>query len=226
MHTFSAWKTGAPYYLTCLAIGLLIAAVFRNSYWGWAAAPFLLIGGFALFFFRDPPRVPSADSNEIVAPADGRIVVVDDLETCPYYDGPCKRIAIFLSLFNVHVNRSPVSGTVYRIEYKPGAFKPAMKTEASELNESNTLYMDSDQGRVTVRQISGLVARRIVCEVKEGQALLAGQRFGMIRFGSLLDVYLPQGTAPLVAVGQTAVAGETVLADFASAEPRRAGAVR
>ncbi|HPX38946.1 MAG TPA: phosphatidylserine decarboxylase family protein [Candidatus Hydrogenedentes bacterium] len=214
MHTFSAWKTGAPHYLTCLAIGLLIAAVFRNSYWGWAAAPFLLIGGFALFFFRDPPRVPSADSNEIVAPADGRIVVVDDLETCPYYDGPCKRIAIFLSLFNVHVNRSPVSGTVYRIEYKPGAFKPAMKTEASELNESNTLYMDSDQGRVTVRQISGLVARRIVCAAEEGQNLELGQKFGMIKFGSRTELYLPPDSEICVTLGEKVKAGTSIVARF------------
>ena len=214
MHTFSEWKTGAPYYLTCLAIGLLIAAVFRNSYWGWAAAPFLLIGGFALFFFRDPPRVPSADSNAIGAPADGRSVVVDDLETCPYYDGPCKRIAIFLSLFNVHVNRSPVSGTVYRIEYKPGAFKPAMKTEASEFNESNTLYMGSDQGRVTVRQISGLVARRIVCAAEEGQNLELGQKFGMIKFGSRTELYLPPDSEICVTLGEKVKAGTSIVARF------------
>ncbi len=214
MHSFSAWKTGAPYYLTCLAIGLLLAAVFRNSYWVWAAAPFLLIGAFALFFFRDPPRVPSADINEIVAPADGRIVGVDDLQTCPYYDGPCKRIAIFLSLFNVHVNRSPVSGTVYRIEYKPGAFKPAMKTEASELNESNTLYMDSDQGRVTVRQISGLVARRIVCVAEEGQNLELGQKFGMIKFGSRTELYLPPDSEICVTLGERVKAGTSIVARF------------
>ena len=214
MHTFSAWKTGAPYYLTCLAIGLLIAAVFRNSYWGWAAAPFLLIGGFALFFFRDPPRVPSADSNEIVAPADGRIVVVDDHETCGNYGGPCRRLAILLSQFNVHVNRSPVSGTVYRIEYKPGAFKPAMKTEASELNESNTLYMDSDQGRVTVRQISGLVARRIVCAAEEGQNLELGQKFGMIKFGSRTELYLPPDSEICVTLGEKVKAGTSIVARF------------
>ena len=141
-------------------------------------------------------------------------VVVDDLETCPYYDGPCKRIAIFLSLFNVHVNRSPVSGTVYRIEYKPGAFKPAMKTEASELNESNTLYMDSDQGRVTVRQISGLVARRIVCAAEEGQNLELGQKFGMIKFGSRTELYLPPDSEICVTLGEKVKAGTSIVARF------------
>ncbi|MGI6461158.1 MAG: phosphatidylserine decarboxylase family protein [Candidatus Hydrogenedentales bacterium] len=214
MHSFSAWKTGAPYYLSCLAGGLILAIFFRNSPWVWAAAPLFFFGGFALFFFRDPPRVCNAEPDEIIAPADGRIVGVDDLETCAYYDGPCKRIAIFLSLFNVHVNRSPVSGTVYRIEYKPGAFKAAMKADASECNEANTLFMDSDQGRVTVRQISGLIARRIVCVAEEGENLEQGQKFGMIRFGSRTELFLPPDTEICVALDEKVKAGTSIVARF------------
>ena len=212
--TFSAWKTGAPYYVTCLVVGVILAVLFRNSAWVWVSVPFFALGAFSLFFFRDPPRVASADADEIVAPADGRIVSVDDLEESPYYDGPCKRIAIFLSIFNVHVNRSPVNGTVYRIEYKPGKFKPAMKDEASELNEANTLYMDSDHGRVTVRQISGLVARRIVCIAEEGSNLEQGQKFGMIKFGSRTELYLPPDTQACVKLNDKVKAGTSIVARF------------
>ena len=212
--TFNAWKVGMPFYLPCLIIGVGWAVVFRESHWVWLSVPFLLFGGFALFFFRDPPRVTSSDAHDIIAPADGRIIAVDDLESTPYYDGPCKRIAIFMSLFNAHVNRSPVTGTVYRIEYKPGEFKPAMKKEASEVNEATTLFMDSDHGRVTVRQIAGMVARRIVCIVEEGHDLEQGQRFGMIRFGSCAELYLPPDTAPCVKLGDKVKAGISVVARF------------
>ncbi|MFO7976011.1 MAG: phosphatidylserine decarboxylase family protein [Candidatus Hydrogenedentota bacterium] len=211
---FNAWKVGLPYYLPCLIIGILLAFVFRNSYWVWLSVPFLLFGGFALFFFRDPPRVTSADTHDIVAPADGRIITIDDLENTPHYKGPCKRIAIFMSLFDAHVNRSPVSGTVYRIEYKPGQFMPAMKKEASEVNEANTLYMDSDHGRITVRQIAGIVARRIVCVVEEDHNLEQGQKFGMIRFGSRAELYLPPDTVPCVKLNDKVKAGISVVAEF------------
>ena len=210
--TFNAWKVGAPLYVACLAVGVILALFFRNSGWIWVSVPFLAAGAFALFFFRDPPRVTSAESNEIVAPADGRIVGVDDLENSPYYEGPCKRIAIFLSIFDVHVNRAPVTGTVYRIEYKPGEFKPAMKDEAGELNEANTLFMDSDLGRVTVRQISGLVARRIICIAEEGHNLEQGQKFGMIRFGSRTELFLPPNAEPCVTLNEKVKAGTTVVA--------------
>lgn len=214
IQTFSAWKAGAPYYLTCLVIGAVLAVLLRNSAWVWVSVPFFAAGAFALFFFRDPPRVTSAESSDIVAPADGRIVAVDELESSPYYDGPCKRIAIFLSIFNVHVNRAPVTGMVYRIEYKPGLFKPAMKSEASDLNEANTLYMDSDHGRVTVRQISGVVARRILCIAEEGQNLEQGQKFGMIRFGSRTELFLPPDSQPCVKLNDKVKAGTSIVARF------------
>ncbi|HOD52028.1 MAG TPA: phosphatidylserine decarboxylase family protein [Candidatus Hydrogenedentes bacterium] len=212
--TFSAWKVGIPYYLPGLLTGAILALLFRNSAWVWTSVPFFLFGGFALFFFRDPPRVTSPDSHDIVAPADGRILAIDELESSPYYRGPCKRIAIFMSVFNVHVNRAPVSGAVYRIEHKPGKFLPAMKREATDVNEANTLYMDSDHGRVTVRQISGILARRIVCIAEEGNELEQGQKFGMIRFGSRAELYLPPDAVPCVKLKQKVKAGLSTVARF------------
>jgi phosphatidylserine decarboxylase len=129
-------------------------------------------------------------------------------------DKPLLRISIFMSVFNCHVNRSPVAGRIERIAYRPGKFINAELDKASEDNERNSLVISTPAGRIGVIQIAGLVARRIVSFVREGESLAAGQRFGLIRFGSRLDVFLPDGAKPLVAVGQTAVAGETVLADF------------
>jgi|SRR5690606_31280729 phosphatidylserine decarboxylase len=182
------------------------------------------------YFFRDPERVTPAREGLVISPADGVVQMIGDFappEELGLGSEPMTRIAIFMNVFNCHVNRAPVSGRIEKTAYRPGKFFNASLDKASVDNERNGLAIRMEDGRaIAVVQIAGLVARRIVCEVKEGQALLTGQRFGMIRFGSRLDVYLPRGTAPLVAVGQTAVAGETVLADFASDEPRRIGAMR
>lgn len=182
------------------------------------------------YFFRDPERVTPAREGLVISPADGVVQMIGDFAPPPELGlgaEPMTRIAIFMNVFNCHVNRAPVSGRIEKISYRPGKFFNASLDKASVDNERNGLAIRMEDGRaIAVVQIAGLVARRIVCEVREGQALLAGQRFGMIRFGSRLDVYLPHGTQPLVAVGQTAIAGETVLADFASAETRRPGAVR
>jgi phosphatidylserine decarboxylase len=129
-------------------------------------------------------------------------------------DKPLPRVSIFMSVFNCHVNRSPATGRVDRIAYRPGKFINAELDKASEDNERNSLVIATPSGQIGVIQIAGLVARRIVCFVREGQSMTAGERFGLIRFGSRLDIFLPEGTKPLVAEGQTAVAGETVLADF------------
>jgi phosphatidylserine decarboxylase len=134
-------------------------------------------------------------------------------------DRPLPRVSIFMSVFNCHVNRSPVAGRIDRIAYRPGAFINAELDKASEDNERNSLVISTPNGRIGVVQIAGLVARRIVSFVREGQSIGAGERFGLIRFGSRLDVYLPEGTKPLVSEGQTAIAGETVLADFRTPEP-------
>src|ERR1700758_2122032 len=168
-------------------------------------------------FFRDPVRVTPVREGIVVAPADGRISMIAQA-TPPAElglgDVALPRVSIFMSVFNCHVNRSPVTGRIERIAYRPGKFINAELDKASEDNERNSLVISTPNGRFGVIQIAGLVARRIVSFVREGQTIGVGERFGLIRFGSRLDVYLPDGAKPLVAEGQTAIAGETVLADF------------
>ncbi len=168
-------------------------------------------------FFRDPVRVTPSRKGVVVSPADGRVSLITNAvppAELGLGDVPLPRVSIFMSVFNCHVNRSPVAGRIERIAYRPGKFINAELDKASEDNERNALVISSAEGRIGVVQIAGLVARRIVSFVREGQVLAAGERFGLIRFGSRLDVFLPAGTQPLVAIGQTAVAGETVLADL------------
>jgi len=161
----------------------------------------------------------------VVAPADGRVSQI--VNAAPpaelgLGDSPLPRVSIFMSVFDCHMNRSPVAGRIERIVYHRGVFLNADLDKASEDNERNALVIAAAGARVAVVQIAGLVARRIVCFAREGQTLSAGERFGMIRFGSRLDVYLPDGTRPLVGVGQTAIAGETVIAELGKSEPARA----
>lgn len=175
-------------------------------------------------FFRDPVRVTPARDGVIVSPADGRVSMI--VTTMPPPElrlgtTPLLRVSIFMSVFNCHVNRAPAAGVIERIVYRPGKFVNAELDKASEDNERNSLVIATVHGRIGVVQIAGLIARRIVSFVREGQALAAGERFGLIRFGSRLDVFLPEGARPLVAIGQTATAGETVLADLQSGEPAR-----
>lgn len=182
------------------------------------------------YFFRDPDRVTPAREGLVVSPADGVVQMIQPAVP-PTELGlgaaPLTRISVFMNVFDCHVNRSPVSGQVETIAYRPGKFFNASLDKASVDNERNGLTLRMEDGRrIGVVQIAGLVARRIVCEVNEGTPLMAGQRFGLIRFGSRLDVYLPDGVEPLVAAGMTTVAGETVIADLTSAEPARRGAVR
>ena len=168
-------------------------------------------------FFRDPVRVTPVREGIVVSPADGRVSMITQVlppAELGLGDRPLTRVSVFMSVFNCHVNRSPVAGRIERIVYRPGVFINAELDKASEDNERNSLVIGTPQGAIGVVQIAGLVARRIVCFAREGQAVNAGERFGLIRFGSRLDVYLPDGAKPLVSVGQTAIAGETVLADF------------
>ena len=188
-----------------------------------------------VFFFRDPDRVTPAREGLMVAPADG--VVMQIVPALPpreleMGDTPRTRISIFLNVFDVHVNRAPVGGRVIKRAYRPGKFINAAFDKASEDNERLALKirLDGPAGDgpvdVAVIQIAGLIARRIRCWVAEGDALLGGQRYGMIRFGSRTDVYLPPNVYPLVCEGQRMIAGETVIADLASTEPARRGATR
>jgi phosphatidylserine decarboxylase len=158
----------------------------------------------------------------IVSPADGRISQVSMAPPPAELDmgvAPRPRVSIFMSVFDVHVNRTPVTGEIERIAYRPGKFINAELDKASEENERNGIVIRTNAGRIGIVQIAGLIARRIVCFVREGQTVNVGDRVGLIRFGSRVDVYLPEGTRPLVAEGQTAIAGETVLADLAPGAP-------
>jgi len=175
-------------------------------------------------FFRDPVRVTPVREGIVVAPADGRVSMISHAvppAELGLGDKAVPRVSIFMSVFNCHVNRAPVAGKIERIAYRPGAFINAELDKASEDNERNSLVISSTNGRIGVIQIAGLVARRIVCFVKEGQLIGAGERFGLIRFGSRLDVYLPDGGRALVSEGQTAIAGETILADFGLRDENR-----
>jgi phosphatidylserine decarboxylase len=194
---------------------------------GWLAT---LLTLWCAYFFRDPPRVTPLRDGIVVAPADGRVSAIVNAvppKELELGDRPLPRISIFMSVFDCHVNRSPVTGRIERIVYHAGKFLSADLDKASEDNERNAFVIAMGNGqmgngqRIAAIQIAGLVARRIVPFVRQGEAVAAGERIGMIRFGSRVDVYLPEGTRPLAAEGQTAIAGETVIADLAAAEPGR-----
>jgi phosphatidylserine decarboxylase len=205
--------------------GFAVAAVVLFWLWqplGWLAT---IATVWCAYFFRDPPRVTPARDGLVVAPADGRVsriahaVPPNELELG---NEPLLRISIFMSVFDCHINRSPLAGRIERIVYRAGAFVSADLDKASESNERNAFTIATANGkRIAVVQIAGLIARRIVPFVREGEMVAGGQRIGMIRFGSRVDVYLPAGVSPLVAEGQIATAGETVLADLAILQPDR-----
>jgi len=191
-------------------------------FWLWTPLGWLgtLLTLWCAYFFRDPPRVTPVSDRLVVSPADGRVSLVANVVPPPALalgDKPLPRVSIFMSVFDCHVNRAPVSGRIERIVYTPGKFLNADLDKASEDNERNALVIAGAAGRIGVVQIAGLVARRIVCWVKDGQEIGAGERIGMIRFGSRVDVYLPAGTVPLVSEGQTSLAGETIIAELGAA---------
>jgi phosphatidylserine decarboxylase len=208
----------------------IFAAVTLVLFWlglstlGWIGVILTL---WCAYFFRDPERVTPLRQGLVISPADGRVSAIESVVPPPELDlprEPVVRISVFMNVFDVHVNRSPLDAMIGRITYVPGAFVNAELDKASTDNERQALTLELDDGRlVGVVQIAGLIARRIVKFVSEGERLAAGQRFGLIRFGSRVDVYLPKGVAALVCVGQRAIAGETVLADLASSEGERLG---
>ena len=180
---------------------------------------------FIAYFFRDPERVTPLREGLVVSPADGRVSSIETVRPpveLGLGDGMRQRVSIFLSVLDVHINRSPVAGTIKRSVYVPGAFVNAALDKASEENERRSLVIQQADGtEIAVVQIAGLIARRIVTFRGEGESVGVGERFGLIRFGSRVDVYLPPGRTSLVAVGQTAIGGETIIADLKSAEPER-----
>jgi phosphatidylserine decarboxylase len=204
--------------------GFALASFIMFFIWtplGWIGT---LATAWCAYFFRDPIRITPLREGLVVSPADGRVSRVVNAVPPPELglsDRPLPRISIFMSVFDCHVNRSPMSGRIERMVYRAGKFINADLDKASEDNERNALIISTGRTRIGVVQIAGLVARRIVPFVREGQAIVAGDRIGMIRFGSRLDVYLPEGGRSLVAEGQTAIAGETVLADLAQTDAGR-----
>lgn len=169
-----------------------------------------LLAGFMAFFFRDPERHPPGVPGAVLAPADGRVTEVQEPVEDPFV-GRGRQISIFLSPLDVHVNRSPIAALVADVQYRPGAFRPAYRAEASELNERNTIALQGQEERVVVRQIAGVLARRIVCRVRPGDKVAAGERIGLIRFGSRVDLVVPWSVTPSVRVGDRVRAGETVV---------------
>ncbi|MGF1591721.1 MAG: phosphatidylserine decarboxylase [Kiloniellaceae bacterium] len=218
-------RAGWPFIGIALAVAVLLGLLWAPLFWLG-----LLAAAFCTYFFRNPPRVTPTRVGLVIAPADGMVQPIERAVPPPELelgDQPLTRVSIFLNVFNVHVNRIPLDGTITALSYRPGKFLNAALDKASEDNERMSLkvttYDGIDLGFV---QIAGLVARRIVCDVKLGEPVRAGQLFGLIRFGSRMDVYLPEGIAPLVVPYQTTIAGETVIADLQSDEATRQGEER
>jgi phosphatidylserine decarboxylase len=198
-------REGWPFILVPGALALGLALVGRRA----LALPFAVASLASLGFFRDPERVPPAVPNAVLAPADGRVTSVD--EAIDPFVGAAVRVSIFLSPLDVHVNRAPVAGLVVDTDYRPGRFVAAYRPEAAEVNERCAIHLQSESGRITVVQIAGVAARRIVCRVAAGDKLAAGDRIGLIRFGSRTDCYMPRGTPVHVRVGDHMVGGVTVM---------------
>jgi phosphatidylserine decarboxylase len=208
-------------------VGIFVAVTFLVSllsqFGGWVC---FILTFWCFYFFRNPRRVTPDREGLVISPADGKIVAIKQVvppESSDMGNEPLTRISIFLNIFDVHINRIPISGTIESINYHAGRFLNASLDKASEHNERNTIVVNSEFGKVAFVQIAGLIARRIRCDVEEGNIVKTGSQYGIIRFGSRMDIYLPKELSPLVCVGQRAVGGETILADFKSNESPRTG---
>ena len=200
-------RAGVPFIAGALVPAAVLAGARR---YGWAAG-LAALGAFFAYFFRDPDRTIPAGEGLVVSPADGRVMFAGPSDHRWSPPGNWRQITIFLSPMDVHINRTPVAGRVTHIQYRPGKFLPAYKEDACE-NELNEIWLDHDGRTVVVRQVVGVLARRIVCRISEGQTLARGERIGLMKFGSRMDVFLPTDADLVVNVGQQVVAGETVLA--------------
>ncbi|HEV7704158.1 MAG TPA: phosphatidylserine decarboxylase family protein [Gemmatimonadaceae bacterium] len=210
-------REGVPFIIIgwVLALGAIALGAARHST-GWyiAAVPLVIIACWVVYFFRDPERTGERGENLVVSPADGLVVLITDVQEPSYVAGATTRISIFMNVFNVHVNRYPVNGTVRFLQYNKGLFLHAAHEKASLDNEQMSVGIESGSRKILVRQIAGLVARRIVNYAKQGDAATQGTRMGIIRFGSRVDVFIPPGSAVRVKVGDRTVAGTTVLAEL------------
>ena len=201
-------RAGIPF----IGIAAFATAVFALLGIAVLALSGLLATFFICYFFRDPDRVTPVLDGGVVSPADGKVIRVERLESTYFAKGPCRKVSIFMSVFNVHVNRIPFDGRIAKIEYYPGNFFSANLDKASRLNEHNAVYLETGNGQtLCFVQIAGLVARRIICRIQEGDDLVRGQRFGLICFGSRLDVYLPVDTQITVTVGDVVSAGTSLI---------------
>jgi phosphatidylserine decarboxylase len=202
-------REGWPFLAASVAVAAAVTYFF-----GWWSAPLWLVALFILQFFRDPPREVPQGEGLVLCPADGRVLLVGEARD-PYLNRDAVKISVFMNVFNVHSNRSPVDATVQTVDYSAGTFVNAALDKASSDNERNALHLRTDAGAdVTCVQVAGLIARRILCYVKAGDRLARGERYGFIRFGSRVDVYLPRGSRPRVAIGNTVKASSTVLAEL------------
>jgi len=215
-------RAGWPFIAGFAVVTLIFFALWAPL--GWIG---LVLTLWCVYFFRDPPRTVPLRKGLMVSPADGRVTMIVPAVPPPELGmgtDPMLRVSIFLNVFNVHVNRVPIEGTVVKSAYHPGKFLSASMDKASDVNERAAVRLKMTDGReIAFVQIAGLVARRIITTLKDGQEVRTGERYGLIRFGSRLDIYLPRDAEPLVIVGQTAIGGETILADFAGTEPARTG---
>ena len=200
-------REGFRYILLSAAAGVVLLYLWPV----YSIVPFAL-AGYITFFFRDPRRVAKCDDSAIVAPADGKIVRIDEVSERDYLGSRVRRVSIFLSIFNVHINYAPVSGVVDYMHYRRGSFKSAMRNISSEVNENNTIGIKNGVKTMTIRQIAGLIARRIVCRCVVGDRVCVGEKIGMIKFGSRVDVFLPARARLLVEHGDRVKGGETVIA--------------
>ena len=195
-----------------IATGVALVAIYWGGGYGVLA---LILPGFVAYFFRDPRRLIPADDNLLVSPADGKIIEVSEVEETRYLKRRAKKIVIFLSIFNVHINRVPCSGEIREVNYHPGKFLIGFHEKASLDNEQNGVVLRTNGKELAFVQIAGFIARRIVCYLKKGQTVKRGERFGLIRFGSRMDLYLPLDLKIAVKVGDRVTGGESILARFA-----------
>jgi phosphatidylserine decarboxylase len=208
-------RAGYPFIAAALAPAAALVVARRP---GWAV-PFLALGGFFAYFFRDPDRQVPGDPWIVVSPADGRVLVAGPAIASDAPPGEWLQVSIFLSPVDVHINRSAASGRVARIEYHPGRFLPAFRKEAASENERTEIWIDHQGQWIVMRQVVGILARRIVCRIQEGAEIQAGERFGMMKFGSRMDVFVPTTATLLVSVGDAVRAGETVIALLQPSDP-------
>jgi phosphatidylserine decarboxylase len=207
-------REGFLFIFLCLVPALLFALL------GWLI-PFLVmcaLAGFVAYFFRNPTRVAPDDPQAVISPADGRIIVVQEMQTAPFIEGPGTKVSIFMSVLNVHINRMPMTARIRDVIYRPGKFMVASLDKASEHNERNVFILEGERGRtLAMAQIAGLIARRIVCYLRPGDTRPVGARVGLIRFGSRVDLYLPQSHAHTidVHVGDRVKAGESIIGRWA-----------